>query len=179
MALGRWDGVPVKPGTCTVCSDPQRAAIDAAAVAGTSLVSLAEQFGRSKNTLQKHVSRHIPAAAQKAAAVARDVDAGESILDEIASLKREATRLQGAAEKKRDVRAALMAIDRLTRLIELQARLLGELRDRDITITNVQLDPDTLLRMAELHVARHRRPAAAAGLQPVVTVQPIENTEQK
>lgn len=56
----------------------------------------------------------------------------------------------------------MTAIRELTRLAELSARLLGELRDREISITNVQLDPETLDRMAEMHLARRAAKLAKA-----------------
>jgi hypothetical protein len=135
----------MKPGSCTVCSHPQRVELEQAHLGGATLRTLAKQFGRNKDTIQKHVAQHIPAAAQKAieAANARDVEHGDSIIAELRELRDEAKRLQAKAEKKSDIRTALTAIRELVRLVELKARVLGELRDKEISITNVQLDPES------------------------------------
>jgi hypothetical protein len=173
---------------CTVCHHPQRAEIEAAHVAGVSFREIGKRFDRSKTTIQKHIKLHVPEAAQKAldAANDREVEAGGSFLDELERLKGEARRLQAQAEKKKDYRTALTAIDKLTRLVELQARILGELRDRDINITNVQIDGDTAARMAEMFLARRRLATAerspsvgAVALQPVSPLQVIENECEK
>jgi hypothetical protein len=153
---------------CTVCHHPQRAEIEAAHVAGVTFREIGKRFDRSKTTIQKHIKLHVPAAVQKAldAANAREVEAGDSVLDEVNRLKDDAKRLQAQAEKKKDLRAALIAIDKLTRLVELQARLMGELRDREITITNVQLDPETQTRMAEMFLARRAAGKITTGSPP-------------
>ena len=169
----------MKAGVCSLCNHPQRGEIDAAHVSGVSVRDIAKRFGVSKTTVQKHTAHHLPAAARKVAEEMRQIDAGESILDQVERLKAEAKRLQARAEKKNDVRAALMAIDRLTRLVELQARLFGELKDREISITNVQLDPATATRMAEMFLARRASRSITTGQQPVVDVQVIDATGEK
>jgi hypothetical protein len=173
---------------CTVCHHPQRAEIERAHVAGVPLREIGKRFDRSKTTIAKHLKEHVPAATQKAldAANDRDVEAGESILSELEKLKDEARRLQAKAEKKHDVRAALMAIDKLTRIVELQARVMGELRDRDINITNVQIDPETAARMAEMFLSRRRpsiavpsEPTEALVVHPVAALRAAENEGEK
>jgi hypothetical protein len=44
--------------------------------------------------------------------------------------------------------------------VELKARILGEIRDREITVTNVQIDSDTAARMATVFLARKATRAA-------------------
>lgn len=147
----------MKAGFCAVCTDDEkRAEIDAAHIAGASIRELAKRFARSKDTVQKHVRFHIPAATQRAVAAAhvREADHGDSILAEVGGLQSEARRLQSRAEGKRDYRTAIAALRELVRLVELKARLLGELRDREINVTNVQIDPATAERMATVFLAR-------------------------
>ncbi len=134
----------MKRGSCTVCSHPQRAEIDAAALARVSLREIASRYGRNKDTIQKHVSQHIPAAAQKAieAAEAREVDAGDDVLAELRDLISEAKRLQGVAEKAKDHRGAIAAFRELVRVVELKAKVLGEIHENEINV-NVQIDDAT------------------------------------
>lgn len=146
----------MKAGFCAVCNDGDRSQLDAAHIAGASIRELAKRFGRNKDTVQKHVRHHIPAAAERATAAAhvREAEHGDSILAEVADLQSEARRLQSRAEGKRDYRTAIAAIRELVRLVELKGRLLGELRDREINVTNVQLDAATAERMAAVYLAR-------------------------
>lgn len=151
-------GDSMKAGFCAVCSDPDRAQLDAAHIAGASIRELAKTFGRNKDTVQRHVRHHIPAATERAAATARvrEAEHGDSILAEVADLQSEARRLQNRAEEKRDYRTAISAIRELVRLVELKGRLLGELRDREINNVTVQLDAATAERMAAVYLARRR-----------------------
>lgn len=177
----------MKPGSCTVCSHPRRAEIDAAALAGAPLRTLAEQFSRSKNTLQKHISQHIPDSVQKAidASDARDVDAGDAILRELDHLKSEARRLQSMAEKGRDVRAAIAALRELREAIELTAKIVGQLHENEINLS-VHVDDATATKMAQTFLARRSRPVIMvqakpvdAGIQPVALLQVTGNEATK
>ena len=158
-----------------MCEHPKRAEIDQAHVAGASIRDLATRFDRNKDTIQKHVTQHIPAAVQAAAATDRDVDAGDAILEKLRDLARSAERILAKAEKKRDYRTAIAGIRELREQLELQARLLGELKDRQISITNVQLDPQTALSIAQTYVARRALPASPGIRNPV----PVESAREK
>ncbi len=164
----------MKAGSCAVCDDPRRAEIDQASITGSTVRDLATRFSRSKNTIQKHVAEHIPAAVQKALGVIGDVDAGDAILTELQHLKNEAIRLQAAAEKKTDLRAAISALRELREAIELTAKIVGQIHENEINF-NVQIDDATAARMAELYLARR----ATAGIQPVVVLtQVIANEDE-
>lgn len=150
---------------CTVCHDPQRAAIEQAHLDGTPYRELAQRFGRSRTTIQQHIKAHLPNAAQKAlrAADGREIAAGDRLLADINDLRHKAEALRLKAEKKGDLRTAMQGIRELGRLIELMARMLGEIRDREISITNVQIDPATADRMAQIWAAQRMK----TGVQPV------------
>ena len=169
---------------CTVCNHPQRRDLERAHIAGATVRELAIRFGRNKSTISAHLNKHVPQAAQRArdAAQARAVEAGDSILNELHTLCEEARRLQGKAERKNDVRTAIAAIRELVRMVELKARILGEIRDKEVSITNLQIDLETAARMAEMFLARRRpsiaalsEPTEALGVQPVAASQAAEN----
>ncbi|HZS09425.1 MAG TPA: hypothetical protein VFD58_31625 [Blastocatellia bacterium] len=70
------------PRVCTVCSHPERGAIDAVLVAGEPYRSIAKRFGASEQAMFRHKADHIPtilAQAQDAAEMAH----GDSVLDEL------------------------------------------------------------------------------------------------
>ncbi len=75
-------------------------------------------------------------------------------LDELAQ---EAKRIEKQAEARGDHRTALASIRVRCDIVELAAKLMGELDERSPTnILNVNLDPETLKRIAETYLARHR-----------------------
>jgi hypothetical protein len=56
-----------------------------------------------------------------------------------------------------DYRSALAAVRELTRLVELAARLTGELNDRpEMKVLNLTIDTETARHMSEVFLARHR-----------------------
>jgi hypothetical protein len=84
-----------------------------------------------------------------------------SLLERLDELTRDAERIQAQSEAVGDQRMALFCIRTQCQIIELIARLRGELDDRSQTnVVNVQLDPDTAKRMAETYLARLREPEA-------------------
>ena len=49
-----WENEDKMPRTCTICKHPQRLEIERAIVAGTSLRSIAGQFGTAKTNIERH-----------------------------------------------------------------------------------------------------------------------------
>lgn len=54
------------PRPCSVCTHPERSAIDKALVAGTALRNIAERYGTSATTLHRHKAEHLPATLARA-----------------------------------------------------------------------------------------------------------------
>lgn len=111
---------------CSVCVHAKRKAIDTALLAGESFRVLSARFKVGVDALRRHKDGHIPAAMAKAQE-AQEVARGDTLLDTLATLTTDATRIQEAAEKNRNYQAALGAIRERTRLVELTAKLKGEL----------------------------------------------------
>ena len=114
------------PRTCSVCSHPLREQVDAELVSGTPLRNIAEQFRLKTTSLHRLMHAHIPAALARAKDAA-DVAGADSLLSRIDGLAREAHRLKTKAEKGGDLRTALSAVRELVRMVELLAKLRGEL----------------------------------------------------
>lgn len=161
-------------GRCVVCRHPDRRAIEREHIEGVSLRELSKRHGPDKSTLGKHLSTHMPRAVREAAHAVEERSHGDGVLSELLTLRDEARRLQAKAEAKGDVRTAIGALRELTRLLELKARVVGELRDRELSVNVVQIDPSTAERMAEVFLSR-RRAALPLGIQPTGTVEAIEN----
>lgn len=97
-------------------------------IAGTPLRKIAACSGTSSSALFRHKKEHMPSALVKAME-AVDVAEAVTLIEKIRLLEFEARRIQVKAEKVGDLRAALVAIHELVRIIELmsemEARMLG------------------------------------------------------
>jgi len=127
------------PRTCTICTHPERAVIDAAIVRGeTGIRDIAGRFGISKSALDRHRKEHLPAHLLKAKDAAAVADA-DDLLRQAGALRSKAISLLMKAEAAGDLRAALAGVREARGCIELLARLLGEIRDGPIV--NVTISP--------------------------------------
>jgi hypothetical protein len=141
------------PRTCTACTHSERAGIDEALLSGEPLRNIAERVSVSVTSLFRHKS-HLSETLKKSREVA-EVSRADSLIDQLKRLANDARRIQKKAEAANDYRGALAGIRELTRLVELAARLSGELNERPETkILNVTFDPETAKRIAETFLAR-------------------------
>ena len=137
------------PRTCTCCTHPERAAIDAALLANAPLRDIARQFNVSKDALQRH-REHIPATLAKAQE-AREVANADDLLGQVKSLQARAMGILATAESTLNLRTALAAIREARGCIELLAKLTGELNENpvvNITISQEWLEVRTVLLAA-------------------------------
>lgn len=108
---------------CASCSDPRRPEIDAALVAGQSFRVIARQFAPlSHDAIRRH-RPHIGKALVRAAE-RRGERTDETLLDKVRALEADAHRLKQKAEEQDDVRAALVAVDKLLDVIRFQRELM-------------------------------------------------------
>ena len=123
-------------------------------LAGDSYRIVAQRFRVSRDAVARH-RKHL------AATVAKSLDSdqitqSESLLAQLEELKNEAQRLKQKAERAGDYRAALAAVRELCRIVELVAKLCGQMDARTETrILNVNLDPETVNRITQTFLARH------------------------
>ncbi len=113
---------------CTICTHPQRAEIDRELAEGRSIRDIARRYSVSRPSLHRHRT-HVQDAVQRAVE-AKAVQVGVSVLDRIRELNREARSLLEEARSTGRYAAAVQAIRAATRLLELEAKLLGELDER-------------------------------------------------
>ena len=108
-----------------------------------SLRDIASQTGAGRSALLRHKEAgHIAAAMVQAVEAAEVVHAG-SLLDQVKELQREARAIKDKAEQANDYKTALMGIRELTRIIELLAKLQGELQEGQ-TVNVLVTSPDWL-----------------------------------
>ena len=138
---------------CSICTNEQRDAIDQALIAGTGYRKIAEQFGVSPAALSRHLRRHLVALL----AGRQEVDA-DNLLGQVANLQRQAQVIKDTAEEKGELRTALAGIRELVRIVELLAKLRGELDTRPVV--NVLLSSEWVTVRAVLLEALSPYPAA-------------------
>lgn len=116
------------PRSCTVCSHPNREALDRALVEGTAFPALVAEYRVSKDALSRHKANHLPAKlvmAEKATEVAE----ADELLDQVQDLQARTLSILEEAETTKQHRTALSAIREARSNLELLAKLLGELDD--------------------------------------------------
>ena len=116
------------PRHCTICDRDDRHAIDQALVGGEALRNISQRCSVSITALFRHHHSHLPQHLRHAHAV-HEVSQADQLLAKVVGLETDAKRLQGLAEDAGDLKTALQAVRELVRIIELQARLIGELDD--------------------------------------------------
>jgi DNA-binding transcriptional ArsR family regulator len=146
---------------CSICTHSSRDAIDEALIAGEAYRKISERFGVSPAALSRHLRRHLVALL----AGRREVEA-DNLLEQVADLQRQAQAIKDKAEAAGDLKTALQGIRELVRIIELLAKLRGELDTRPVV--NVLLSSEWLQVRAVLLRALapfpEARQAAAAAL---------------
>ena len=139
---------------CSICNHDRRQEIEQAMLRGESYRAVAQQFAVARGALARHLE-HVSAALIQARKL-REVEDGKSILIQLRELKTQAEQIKVRADRAGDYRTSLLALRGKTRLVELEARLTGELNERPETkILNFSLDAETATRMTETFLARH------------------------
>jgi DNA-binding transcriptional ArsR family regulator len=148
------EGVRFMSRKCSICNHDRRQEIEHALLRGESHRAVAQQFTVPRGAVGWHL-KHVSTALTQARKL-REVEDGKSILIQLRDLKIQAEQSRARADRAGDYRGALVAVREKTRLVELEARLTGELNERPETkILNFTLDAETARRMTETFLARH------------------------
>ncbi len=141
---------------CNICSHPKLPIIDRRLLHGDTLSAVARQFKISPGAIGRH-RQHMRAAMLKAdsASDTPELAYGRTLVGELRAIKSDIERLQSDAERRRDFRAALLAIRERVAVVEFEARLSGQVDTRQRSELHVHLPPDRALAVAETYVARH------------------------
>ncbi len=147
------------PRVCTLCHHPQRNAIDLALLAGESYRHIAARFDTSTGALQRHKD-HLPGQLAKAHEAAEAVSAG-TLLDRLRSLHEETRAILKETREAKDHDLSLKALARLEKQLELEGKLLGELKEGVTTTVNIYSTPEWVALRAVVIQALHPYPDAA------------------
>jgi hypothetical protein len=124
---------------CKACVSPSLEQINRELCAGGSTRDVGGRFGISKSAVARH--RHHIGDVLAAAAQAGALRAGDSLAQQLHDLVSDARKIQREAEAGKDARTQLLAVRELTRLVELSAKLSGELTSRHAITVTVQSTP--------------------------------------
>lgn len=152
------------PQRCQVCCHEEVAAINDELAGGESYSDLAGRFGVSRFSLRRHNANHLPALLAEVAAADRFTQA-ESLMERLEQLTDEARRIKTKAEASGDLRTALAAVRELVRVVELLAKLEGDLDDRPIV--NIAVVPEWRVVLGVLDAYPEARVAVARALEGV------------
>ncbi len=137
------------PRICTVCTHPQKEEINKLLVAGTPSRNIAARFGASASAVFRHKQDHLPTVLV-AAAEARGIAHGASLLDQLRGLQARASQILEEAANSGDLRTALMAVREARGCMELIAKATGELVERHAHLhVNTGLTPEMAQRFME------------------------------
>lgn len=142
---------------CSICRNRERDAIDRAIVAGKSQRDLARIFSVSRDAILRH-SRHLPTVIAKSSE-ATVLTHSDDLVGQIANLEEAAKRVQ---EEAKDARIVLAAIRERTRLIELRAKIAGQIRPSQVNVLNLNVDEETAKRAMQAYLAKTHRPELAS-----------------
>lgn len=145
------------PRVCTVCSHPDRPAIDKAIAAGETLRGLSRKHSVSEDALTRHKAEHLPATVVKAQE-AQDVRHALDVVGQLKAINRVCLAVLKDARTARDGDLALKAVDRIQRQIELQAKLIGQLDERPVV--NILVTPEWMQVRSAIFEALAQHPAA-------------------
>ena len=107
------------PRTCSICSHPERKAIERSLVDGEPFRHIAARTGTSTAALQRHKQSHLPKALAKAKQ-AQEIARGDSLLERLRELNHETTEVLRAARQEQNHELRLKAIGRAEKQLELE-----------------------------------------------------------
>ena len=137
--------------TCTICTHDRRDVMDKALLRGEQIAIVSRRFSVSEDALGRH-RKHAQLVIAKAAAVAEqhELAYGSALLAEIGRIRADAERLQRESELRRDVRGALRAIHERLAIVELEAKLSGQIEtsQKNVTINLQAISPEEAVEYA-------------------------------
>ena len=127
------------PRTCTICTHPEREAIDQALVTDTPNRRIAAQFSISEQAVRRHKDEHLPALMVKSEH-AREIAHADDLLHEANRLYAVATTVMEAGQKSNNHELVLKAVGTAGRVLGLLGELLGELNRNPVVNLHISAE---------------------------------------
>ena len=115
---------------CSICTHPERAALDSALVNGTPRTRLEAAYGVTEQALARHEAKHLPLTLVRAANGAEDARAVD-LLDQAKRLQVETWQVLEAAKAEGNLAGVLAAVDRAQKGLALLGAMLSTERAAD------------------------------------------------
>src|SRR5690349_111763 len=125
-------------GKCKACNSPRQDEINAALALSVPLRQLEKRYGISKQALADHKRNHLSPALVKLTKEARLEGSARSIVSQLDDLRAETDRILAAARSAGNIQQALSAIRTHLGVLELIAKITGELDERPSVTVNLQ-----------------------------------------
>ena len=125
--------------TCTICRDERREEIDLALIAGDPYRTIAKTRRLSEAAMFRHKKNHLTQALVRSKK-AQEVVQSDRLMDRLRQLHAETMGILREALDTDDNRLALQAVGRAAKLLELEARLLGELDESTKVLLGVKVE---------------------------------------
>lgn len=146
------------PRVCTICSHPERDAIEREVLAGRPFRTIAASFSLSRASLLRHCAGgHLSATLVQSARVG-EITRADDLVARLIGLARETQAVLARARAAGDDELVLKAVARAEKQLELQARLIGELKEG--TTINITLSAEWLSLQATIVAALDPWPEA-------------------
>ena len=149
--------------SCPVCSRPDRDELERRVVAGDPIRRIARQVGVGRDALSRHAASHLPSSLAALREAGRDIESARA-LDRLEALFAEGQQVLGAARAEGRHPVSLAAIRELRGVVELIARISGELDDRPSTTVNIVASAEWIEVRTLLHEALRPYPEASAAV---------------
>jgi hypothetical protein len=136
---------------CTICIHRHRDGMDRLLLRGEQIKAVARRYFVSEDALGRH-RKHMQVVIAKAATAVeqKELAYGSALLAEIGRIRADAERLQMESERRQDIRGALRAIHERLAVVELEAKLSGQIEtgQKNVTINVQTVSPDEALEYA-------------------------------
>ena len=151
------------PRVCTICTHPEREAIDQALAAGQPLRGLSAIYRVSEDALGRHKANHLPLTLAKATEAAEAARA-DDLLAQVMDLQERTLQALEKAEKTGRLPVVLKAVREARENLKLLAQLTGELQEQQTTVNVLVASPEWLRTRRLLMEALEPYPEARAAV---------------
>lgn len=149
---------------CTICAHDDRDSIDRAIVSGVGYRDISQRHtGITISAISRHKSGHV-SPSLTALAAAESTEHGLDLLSQLRNLSGKVLTILEAAEADGKPGVALAAVREARSLVELVARLTGELDERPVTVVNLQASAEWVELRSLILSALRPHPAALAAV---------------
>ena len=156
------------PKLCSICTHRSRRTIDNCLLRGEVQRAVAKRYHVSEDAVTRH-KKHMASAIRTAAQ--QRVQYGDDLLEQLDAIRADVEAMQAAATASRDVALGLKAARERARLLELQGRLSGAIRNESKSLTVHQHQTNIAISPAEAEEVR-RKLFVRFGLEPTVEAKP-------